>query len=168
MNMTDVNRVWVLLLLLTLGSGAAAADAQPATFASLRTAAERGDAPAQFRLAQRYRAGDEVAVDELEGLYWNGRAAQQGHAEAQFNQGLHYSAGRLFPPNLVRAYMWLRLAEARDQPLAKPLIRQIVANMSQDGVAEAERLVRTWEQTFGSEAVWSCGEQQAQPTGDPL
>lgn len=159
--MTDVNRVGGLLLLLALGCGAAAADGQSASFASLLTAAEQGDAPAQFRLAQRYRAGDGMAVDELEGLYWNGRAAQQGHAEAQFNQGLHYSAGRLFPADLLRAYMWLRLAEARDQPLAKPVINRIAASMSEDEIAEAEQWVRSWERTFGSEAVWSCGEAAA-------
>lgn len=159
-----MNRAWAFVLLLALGSGAAIANEPSETFASLRAAAEQGDAAAQFLLAQRYRVGEETAADELEGLYWNGRAAQQGHAEAQFNQGLYYSSGRLFPPDLLQAYMWLSLAEARDQPLAKPVIRQIMAKMSPDEIVEAEQLLRTWEQTFGSEASWSCGDVPAPST----
>lgn len=150
--MMQVKRGWALLLL-SLGAGAGATEVEPATPAPLRMAAQQHDASAQFQLAQSYRS-----VDELESLYWNGRAAQQGHAEAQLNQGLHYSSGRLFPPDLVQAYMWLSLAAARDQPLAQPVIRQIMAKMSRDEIAEAEQRLESWERTFGSEASWSCGE----------
>lgn len=147
--------VWVLLLLLAVGS-IPAADAEEKAFGALRTAAEQGDPAAQFKLAQRYRAGKGTPVDELEAFYWNGRAAQQGHAEAQLQQGLSYRSGKLFPADLLLAYMWLRLADAGDQPLAKPVINRIVSDMSAAEVAEGERMFRVWERTFGSDAVWSC------------
>src|SRR6056297_1329917 len=159
--MMVTSRVWGLLLLLAVGS-VAAADAGEQPFAVLRTTAEQGDAAAQFELAQRYRAGQDTPVDELEAFYWNGRAAQQGQAEAQLQQGLYYRAGKLFPADLLLAYMWLRLADAGDQPLARPVINGIVSDMSQAEVAEGERMFRVWERTFGADAVWICAQD-----GDP-
>ncbi|MCC5887067.1 MAG: sel1 repeat family protein [Gammaproteobacteria bacterium] len=153
MNRSRGSRLWPALLLLTVSVAAAAGEVEADTLASLRPLAEQGDARAQYRLAGMYSAGNGVAADAVEGLLWNGRAAQQGLAEAQFDQGLHYRAGRLFPVDLVRAYMWLSLAEARDHPLARPVMNSVAQRMSEDELAEAQRLVTVWEQTLGLEST---------------
>jgi TPR repeat protein len=76
-----------------------------ATFGETRLAAERGDAEAQYRLALYYRTGTEVCPDNKKAVDWLHRAANQGHAGAQYALGAEAS-------NPVQAYHWyLRAAE---------------------------------------------------------
>jgi cell division septation protein DedD len=53
-----------------------------------RPLAERGDADAQFNLAQAYRLGRGVAADPRTSNMWFERAARQGHAQAESNLAL--------------------------------------------------------------------------------
>jgi len=53
-----------------------------------RPLAERGDADAQFNLGQAYRLGRGVPTDLAEAQDWLGRAAEQGHVDAQTTLGL--------------------------------------------------------------------------------
>lgn len=55
--------------------------------------ATRGDAPAQLRLAQRYRDGAGVAQDYAEALRWGHRAADGGDAAARDLVGTLYFQG---------------------------------------------------------------------------
>ena len=41
------------------------------------------DAEYQFRLGQKYEAGDKVIKSLVEAKYWYGKAAEQGHEGAQ-------------------------------------------------------------------------------------
>ena len=99
---------------------------------SLREAAERGDAEAQFRLGDIYYEGKEVSQDHSEALKWFRKAAEQGHAgalshelyqkailpeaaeqgdaEAQFRLGSIYYQGRGVPLDHSEALKWLRKA----------------------------------------------------------
>lgn len=154
-----MHRLGSVLLMLAASGGAVASVGSEQTVASVLPAAEQGDAGAQYRLAEMYHAGNGVAVDLVEAFLWNGRAAQQGNADAQFKQGLHYRAGRLFPADPVRSYMWLSLADARDHPLARPVLNSVAQELSPDQLTEARRLVSLWEQTLGSETT--CGEPRA-------
>jgi TPR repeat protein len=56
---------------------------------ALRNAANKGDANAQFKLAEHY---DKITWGEA--LYWYAKAAQQGNPGAQNNLGLHYVDGK--------------------------------------------------------------------------
>src|SRR3984893_4011662 len=51
----------------------------------LRKVAESGNAEAQYRLASLYRIGRRVAPDDLLAFKWIKAAAEQNHANAQFN-----------------------------------------------------------------------------------
>jgi localization factor PodJL len=78
-------------------SGAALApvsDRLPAAFgSSLRAAAAKGDAAAQFEIASRYAEGREVAQNLTEAVEWYERAAKQGLVPAQFRLGGLYEKG---------------------------------------------------------------------------
>ena len=60
----------------------------------LRPLAERGDAAAQFELAQMYESGQGVALDDGLAAHWYRLAAQQGHSKAQFYLGQIYANGQ--------------------------------------------------------------------------
>ncbi len=57
------------------------------------TAAEAGEARAQFALGAMYRNGEGVPPDPAAAANWYRRAAQQGHVDAQYNLGLLYRNG---------------------------------------------------------------------------
>lgn len=56
-----------------------------------RKAADRGDANAQFCLANMYDSGQGVPQDYTEAARWYRKAAEQGHARAQFILGMDIS-----------------------------------------------------------------------------
>jgi localization factor PodJL len=69
-------------------------DKLPATFGSgLRAAAAKGDAAAQYEIAQRYAEGHGVAQSLAGAVEWFERAAKQGLAPAQFRLGGLYEKG---------------------------------------------------------------------------
>ena len=77
---------------------------------TVRQAAERGDATAQFNLGVMYANGEGVPQDDAEAVQWYRLAAEQGHAEAQGTLGAMYATGRGVPQDDVEAVQWFRLA----------------------------------------------------------
>ena len=70
-------------------------DAQPAArVAACRTAAEAGDAEAQFFVGVLYAEGEGVPRNYMAAVAWYRRAAEQGHATAQGMLGAMYARGR--------------------------------------------------------------------------
>jgi localization factor PodJL len=70
---------------------------------SLRAAAGRGDAPAQYEIALRFAEGDGVAQNFTEAAQWFERAAKQGLVPAQFRLGGLYEKGLGVKKNLDTA-----------------------------------------------------------------
>lgn len=72
---------------------------------------EPEDAQAQFELGKRYCNGDGVPKDYTEAMRWFRKAAEQGHAEAQWSLGnLYKYADNGIHPNLIEAVKWFRKA----------------------------------------------------------
>ncbi|SKB08720.1 TPR repeat [Prosthecobacter debontii] len=93
------------------------ADSPPLTeqIKSLRRDAGRGNAEAQWTLAERYRTGDGVAKDPAAAARWMRRAAEQGHARATPMLGHLYFTGEGVEADPVEAMKWmLRAAEWGD------------------------------------------------------
>lgn len=63
----------------------------PPDLATRYQRAEGRDADAQFQLGMRYLVGHDVLPDESVALNWIGRAADQGHAAAQYQLGSYYT-----------------------------------------------------------------------------
>ena len=54
-----------------------------------------------------YEFGEGVPENDAEAVKWYRKAADQGHAQAQYNLGVMYYNGDGVPENHVRAYVWL-------------------------------------------------------------
>jgi TPR repeat protein len=78
---------------------------------ALQRAAQRGEAAAQYTLAQLHESGEGgLAVDPAEALRWYVAAADQGHAQAQREAAKRYAAGTGTAKNLAAAMNLYRLA----------------------------------------------------------
>jgi cell division septation protein DedD len=89
-----------------------------------RPLAIRGDADAQFNLAQAYKLGRGVAVDMPMAESWYRKAALQGHLQAQDNYGLI-----LFDQNKrSEAVQWLDGSAKRGEPRAQLVLGTMLFN----------------------------------------
>jgi len=97
---------------------------------TLAEAAERGDAWAQYELGKAYYYGPDMmddpeydgvedpdydgvkdpGYDPAEGVKWFRRAAEQGHADAQYKLGFAYHVGSGVKENKAEAVTWYRQA----------------------------------------------------------
>lgn len=76
--------------------------------------AESGDAEAQRQLGDLYFFGDTgLPKDPVKAVEWYRRAADQGHADAQFNLGRCYETGIGAKKSLTDAVMWYRMAAGK-------------------------------------------------------
>ena len=57
-----------------------------------------------------YANGEGVPEDDKEAVKWYRLAAEQGHAQAQYNLGLMYANGEGVPEDDKEAVKWYRLA----------------------------------------------------------
>src|SRR5699024_6947193 len=64
------------------------------TFEQVKSLAEQGDASAQEELAEIYYDNQDIYFDREKAFYWNQKAANQGHAKAQYNLGYMYDYGK--------------------------------------------------------------------------
>ncbi len=69
-------------------------------------------------------------------------AAAQGALDALFQLGLMYSTGRGVAEDYVLAHKWFNLAALRGDAEAREFRIQIAGDMSQEQIAEAQRLAR--------------------------
>jgi TPR repeat protein len=78
----------------------------------IRAAAEKGDPEAQFLFGVQIMVGDGITRDRLEAVRWLRKAAEAGHAEAQYTLGNLFATpdpeDRLADP--VEAEKWLTIA----------------------------------------------------------
>ena len=102
---------WIVILIILAAFQPEPAEAQD--IESLRTAAEQGDANAQFTVGHKYDAGDSVPENDREAVRWYQMAAEQGHAAAQFALGAMYAKGEGVAKDYVNAYVWVNLAVAQ-------------------------------------------------------
>ncbi|MCD2325265.1 SPOR domain-containing protein [Sphingomonas sp. IC-56] len=89
-----------------------------------RGAATAGNADAQFNLGQAYKLGRGVPVDLAMAEQWYGRAARQGHEQAEANYGLAlFENGRR-----SEALSWLERAVARGDARAQYVLGIMLFN----------------------------------------
>ena len=97
-----------------------------------------------------YVNGQGVPQDYAEAVKWTRKAAEMGHASAQFNLGLMYNKGQGVPKDYVQAHKWFNLSTAnnpekinREKGVAG---RDLVAGkMTPAQIAEAQKLARVWK-----------------------
>ncbi|MGI9475694.1 MAG: hypothetical protein ACR2PI_03245 [Hyphomicrobiaceae bacterium] len=74
-------------------------------------------------------------------------SAQNGAADALYQLGLMYSAGRDVELDLIAAHKWFNLAALRGNQDAKVLRQEIAGEMSRSEIAKAQRAARRWLST---------------------
>ena len=100
-------------------------------------------------LGVMYNTGRGVSQDDAaESATWYRKAAEQGHASAQYNLGLMYSEGQGVPQDNVEAHMWLNLAAAKStgekREQAVTARDRVAEQMTSADLSEAQRLAREW------------------------
>ena len=70
--------------------------------------------------------------------------ALSGGADALFELGLMYSAGRDVDMDLVAAHKWFNLAALRGNQEARRYRMEIARDLSRVEVAKAQRMAREW------------------------
>ncbi|MBI4676911.1 MAG: SEL1-like repeat protein [Elusimicrobia bacterium] len=84
-----------------------------------RTAAEQGDAVAQYNLGVLHENGQGVAKDYALAASWYRKAADQGYSPAQNNLANLYTFGLGVPLDVKAAVTWLRRAAEQGEPGAQ-------------------------------------------------
>jgi hypothetical protein len=100
------------------------------------------DADYAFTLGLKYHKGTEVKQDYQKAVQWYRKAADQGHAHAQYNLGSMYYSGKGVCQDYSKAVRWLRKAAEQGSKDAQYLL----AGMFQQGkgVAEDYRSADHW------------------------
>jgi localization factor PodJL len=80
---------------------------------ALRSAAENGDASAQFVIATRYLDGEGVTQDVTRAAHWYQKAALAGLAPAQYRLATLFERGRGVPRDTATALVWYERAAAQ-------------------------------------------------------
>ncbi len=127
-----------IALLLVLFVDCSSGQRDPAT---VREAADQGDAEAQNDLGGMYANGDRVPQDDAQAVAWFRKAADQGNADAQNNLGGMYDNGRGVPQDDAQAVAWYRQAADQGNAFAQANLGVMYANgegVPQDDV-EAHR-----------------------------
>ncbi|MDL2284681.1 sel1 repeat family protein [Oxalobacter sp. OttesenSCG-928-P03] len=94
-------------------------------FGVLKRLAERGNPEAQFLLAEMYLTGKGIRIDERLAGKWMLKAAEDGHADAQFAVGLFYRDGfGEFSQSYSRAFYWYEKAARQGEMRAQLMMGQ--------------------------------------------
>jgi len=116
-----------------------------------QSAADHGDAQAQFGLGSLYELGaGDLKQDYKRADYWYQKAAAQDYVEAQYRLALIWAAGASdFPLDLAEAYKWVILAaESKGVwgSLAADLEMQLDKVTSAGQQAEGKRRAAAWKE----------------------
>ncbi|MFN7571262.1 MAG: tetratricopeptide repeat protein [Betaproteobacteria bacterium] len=114
----QLKRALLLVALCLFGS----ASAQPAPARAVLEAAQKGDAPAQFKLGEMYDLGQGVPQDYAQAVKWYRAAAEQGLAAAQFALAEMLKNGDGVAKNLAEAVRWYRRAADQNHAGAQLLL----------------------------------------------
>ena len=148
--------------------GGVPASAQP-DYETTRSAAEQGDANAQFNLGLMYGTGRGVRQDEAEAVRWFRLAAEQGNASAQVSLGFMYDTGQGVPQDDAEAVRWYRLAADQGHAGAQGNLGLMYSSgrgVPQDDV-EAVRWYRLAADQGDAEAQRNLGLMYAEGQGVP-
>jgi TPR repeat protein len=122
-----------------------------------RPLAIAGNPEAQVNLGFMYDEGLGIPKDLAEAINWYRRAADQGEPQGQSNLAHMYRDGVGVAQDYVRAHQWLNLAAARfaESEKSKKAATDrdhVAARMTEDQIAEAQRLARHWKPTSEASA----------------
>jgi hypothetical protein len=107
----------------------------------LRSAADAGDAAAQYDLAMRYLRGDGVAPNDSDAAEWLIKSARLGNSSAQLQLGVAYELGRGVPRDLVKAYACYVMAGVNGNTGSEGAQRALIPKLTRRQIGEVRTLV---------------------------
>lgn len=90
-----------------------------------RLDADPQDAAGRLALGRAYEEGDGVPWDAAQAAVWYRKAAEQGHAEAQYNLGIMLYTGDGIPQDKKEGVQWLRKAAAQGYDEAQEYLDEL-------------------------------------------
>jgi len=134
-----------------------------------RVGSELGIGPAQYRLAEAYREGRGVEVNEAEAARWYLAAAEQGHGESQYRLAVAYAKGRGVPVDAAESLRWYR--SAADQGHVEAQLQMAYVYAQGDGVPQSDATSVQWYRLAAENgsaiAQYNLGFAYANGTGVP-
>jgi hypothetical protein len=109
-----------------------------------RQAAERGDAEAQFNLAQALATGRGAPADAKAAFDWFLRAAESGLVVAQARLGILYATGEGVAADPIEAHKWFFVARLAGDTAATSNLQRSRELLAADARDEGERRARAW------------------------
>lgn len=118
--------------------------------ADVLSAANKGDANAQFSIARSYELGKRVKSDKKKAIKWYTKAARQGHHEASYRLGLIYYKGiGGYKIDLKQAYNYIAKAANGNHKRSQTHLAKMYQNG--DGVTKNKTLSDYWyDQAFNT------------------
>jgi TPR repeat protein len=132
---------------------------------TIETAAEAGDAAAQYELGDLYAAGEGVVQNELLANQWYQKAAEQGHVEAQYQLGRRIYEERGSPHDWDAARRWLEMAARQGHLPAHHRLARLL-DLS-GGNAEAARWLESAAKLGDESAQYELATRYAKGEGIP-
>jgi TPR repeat protein len=144
--MNLVARPWIVAAILGLLALAPAhagmTPEEVKAFEGFKLLAEKGDRTAQTNLGNCYYKAYGVIKDQVQAVTWWRKAADQGHAQAQFMLALCFDGGLAgVEKNAVEAYALYNLGSSFDD-LALTNLAKLEKRMSQDEIAAGKKRVK--------------------------
>jgi TPR repeat protein len=129
---------------------------QKPSLGETRSAAEKGNARAQYLLGLRYEEGLEVSQDDAEAANWYRKSADGGDANAQLALALMYEWGRSLVPDDVQADTWYTIAISTFADQGSQMIAQrcvgirdnLEQRMTPEQIAEARKRAQNRKPTI--------------------
>jgi len=125
------------------GRGAGDSPAPPGGDLALLSAAEEGDAKAQYQLGVAYQRGEGTTSDLALAYKWIEKSALQGYAEAQFALGHMHQGGRGALQSFPLAFKWYEQAAQQDHAEAQYRIG-LMYRIGQQGVPMDKSKAYVW------------------------
>ena len=120
-----------------------------------KLAAEKGDATAQYKLAQCFDSGQGIPQSDEDAAKWYALAAEQGHADAQNCIGVMYDSGRGVKQNYRTALKWFRCAAEQGEMIAQYNVGLIYL-YGQGVKANDQKAARWFRRSSESGYVWGA------------
>ncbi|MBQ6008433.1 MAG: sel1 repeat family protein [Kiritimatiellae bacterium] len=111
-------------------------------FKEIKSAAENGDAEAQYKLALALFKGEGVSQDLAEGKQWLQKSAEQGFVDAQASLAGLFEEGVGFPKDVIQATKWYK--KAAEQGNANAQLQLGIKYASGTGVRQDQNEAARW------------------------
>jgi hypothetical protein len=101
-----------------------------------------------------YNNGEGVPENDAEAVNWFRKAADQGHALAQYNLGSRYANGEGVPENSIRAYVWWSMAKTQGHTDATENLEILKPQMTKQQIADGQALAAKCYESSYKDCDW--------------